>query len=219
MKTKSQSQAVPVAILVRVSTIKQETARQVSELEAYARQKGYAVIEVCRETVSGRADDDEREGLRRVEALASAGTIKKVLVHEVSRLARRNSIAHKFVETLEDAGVSLYWHAQGIETLLPSGKRNPAAGIMLALLSEMARAEVETLRERIMSGLAQARRDGKKLGRPAGSVVDRGEFLKTHADIVRQLREGQSVRHAAKITGKGPSTVQRVKLALTNAGH
>ena len=217
MKTKSQSQAVPVAILVRVSTIKQETARQVSELEAYARQKGYAVIEVCRETVSGRADDDEREGLRRVEALASAGTIKKVLVHEVSRLARRNSIAHKFVETLEDAGVSLYWHAQGIETLLPSGKRNPAAGIMLALLSEMARAEVETLRERIMSGLAQARRDGKKLGRPAGSAVDRAEFLKTHADIARQLRLGQSVRNTAKITGKGASTVQRVKLALTGA--
>jgi hypothetical protein len=34
-----------------------------------------------------------------------------------------------------------------IETLLPSGKRNPAAGIMLALLSEMALAETETPRE------------------------------------------------------------------------
>jgi DNA invertase Pin-like site-specific DNA recombinase len=217
MKTKSQSKQVPVAILVRVSTMKQETARQVAELEAYAKQKGYSVIEVCRETVSGRADEDERQGLKRAEALAAEGKIKKVLVHEVSRLARRNSIAHKFVETLEASGVSLYWHAQGIETLLPSGKRNPAAGIMLALLSEMARAEVETLRERIKSGLAQARRDGKKLGRPAGSSVDRAEFLKTHADIVRKLRDGQSVRNTAKITGKGGSTVQRVKRALSEA--
>jgi len=151
-----------------------------------------------------------------VEALAAAGKIKKVLVHEVSRLARRNSIAHKFVETLEDYGVTLYWHAQGIETLLPSGKRNPAAGIMLALLSEMARAEVETLRERIMSGLEQARREGKTLGGPAGSAIARAEFLKNHADIVRQVRDGQSVRNTAKITRKGASTVQRVNLALAD---
>lgn len=37
--------------------------------------------------------------------------------------------------------VTLYWRAQSIETLLPSGKRNPSVAIMLALLSEMARAE------------------------------------------------------------------------------
>ena len=45
--------------------------------------------------------------------------------------------------------MSLYWHAQEIETLLPSRKRNPAAAIMLAVLAEMARAETDTLRERI----------------------------------------------------------------------
>jgi DNA invertase Pin-like site-specific DNA recombinase len=132
-------------------------ARQVSELQAYAEAKNYEVVEVCEEMISGSAEDDERHGLRRVEELARAGKIEKVLVHEISRLARRNSVAHRFVETLEECGVSLYWHAQGIETLLPNGKRNPAAGIMLALLAEMARNETETLRERINSGLAEAR--------------------------------------------------------------
>jgi hypothetical protein len=44
---------------------------------------------------------------------------------------------------MRKCGVSLYWHAQSVETLLPSGKRNPAAGIMLALLAEMARGESE----------------------------------------------------------------------------
>ncbi|HAL70791.1 MAG TPA: hypothetical protein DCP71_03360 [Verrucomicrobiales bacterium] len=62
-----------------------------------------------------------------------------MLEHEVSRLARKNSIVHRFVESLEEKGVSLYWHAQGVETLLDNGKRNPAASIMLALLAEMAR--------------------------------------------------------------------------------
>jgi DNA invertase Pin-like site-specific DNA recombinase len=205
---------LPVAILVRVSTVKQETDRQISELESYASSKDYAVVEIAKETVSGRADDTERHGLRRVEELARSGSIKKVLVHEISRLSRKNSVVHRFAEALEDQGVSLYWHAQGIETLLPNGKRNPAAGIMLALLAEIARSEVDTLRERISSGLAEAKRKGVKLGRPTGSTLDRDDLLRKHKDIVRLIRSGQSVRYAAKISGKGASTVQRVKAVM-----
>src|SRR5881227_3204673 len=205
---------VSVAVLVRVSTVKQETARQISELQEYAVGKGYEILEVCQETISGSAEDHERDGLRRAELLARDGKIKKVLVHEISRIARRNSVAHRFVEKLEDCNVSLYWHAQSIETLLPNGKRNPAAGIMLALLAEMARSEVEVLRERIKSGLAQARKKGVKLGRPKGTTLSRDVLLQKHKDILRQLKAGQSVRNTAKITGKGVSTVQRVKLVL-----
>src|SRR6266513_5465612 len=186
---------VPVAILVRVSTVKQETQRQISELQDYADCRGYEVVEICRETISGRAADDDRHGLRHVEALAQLGKVRKVLVHEISRLSRRNSVAHRFVETLEDCGVSLYWHAQGIETLLPNGKRNPAAGIMLALLAEMARSEVEVLRARINSGLAEARKKGVKLGRPKGATLSRENFLRKHKDILRLLKTGQSIRN------------------------
>jgi len=132
-----------------------------------------------------------------------------------SRLARRNSVTHKFVETLEECGMSLYWHAQGFETLLPNGKRNPAAGVMLALLAELARSEVETLSERINSGLAEARRKGVKFGRPEGTTLHREVFLHKHKDIVRNLKSGHSVRNTAKISGKGVSTVQRIKAAMT----
>jgi DNA invertase Pin-like site-specific DNA recombinase len=181
---------IPVAILVRVSTAKQETARQISELRQYADVKGYKVLEVCEETISGSAQEDQRHGLRRAEQLALQGKIKKVLVHEVSRMARRNNVAHRFVETLEECGVSLYWHAQSIETLLSSGKRNPAAGIMLALLAEMARNESETLRERIKSGFSLARKRGVVLGRRKGTTLTREQFLRKHRDIVRQIRAG-----------------------------
>ncbi|MEQ1750845.1 MAG: recombinase family protein [Prosthecobacter sp.] len=205
---------IPAAILVRVSTNKQETQRQKHELKAVAEAKGWEVVEVCEETISGSADKDKRPGLMRIEELAQAGKIKKVLVHEISRIARRPSVAHTFVETLEQCGVSLYWHAHSIETLLTNGKRNPAAAIMLALLAEMARAEKETLVERIKSGLDEARRKGVKLGRPEGSSLEAAELIGKHTDIVRALKAGQSVRNAAKITGKGASTVQRVKAAL-----
>jgi DNA invertase Pin-like site-specific DNA recombinase len=200
-----------VAILVRVSTEKQETDRQITELQAYADQKGYEVVVVLKETVSGRADEADRHGLIQAEELAATGKIKKVLVHEISRLSRKNSITHRFIESLESYGVSLYWHSQGIETLLSNGKRNPAAGIMVALLSEIARAEVETLRERIMSGLAEARKKGVKFGRPAGTKIATSELLKKHQDIVKLIKNGHSVRHTTKITGKGFSTIQRVK--------
>ncbi|MES2737289.1 MAG: recombinase family protein [Verrucomicrobiota bacterium] len=207
--------SVPVAILVRVSTAKQETTRQVTELKSLADSRGWRVVSVCEEAgISGLANEQERHGLQQIEELARAGKIKKVLVHEVSRLARRNSLVHKFVETMEELGVSLYWHAQGVETLMSNGKRNPAASIMLALLAEMARNEVATLSTRIKSGLAEARRKGQKLGRPAGSGLNPSELLAKHRDIIRLLKTGQSVRNTAKISGKGMSTVQRVKAAL-----
>jgi len=193
---------VPVAILVRVSTNRQETDRQISDLTNYAAQNDYNVVEVCREIISGRADENERQGLARAKELATSGAVKKVLVHEISRLARKSSIVHKFVETLEECGVSLYWHQQGFETLLQNGKRNPSASIMLAILAETARSEIETLVERIKSGLAEARRKGKVLGRPKGSRVQATAFLERHKDIVRQLRAGQSIRNCAKITAK-----------------
>lgn len=215
MKKQATAPQVPVAILVRVSTAKQETARQVSELKAHAASKGWEVVAVCEELgVSGRADEADRHGLQAVLELAQAGKVKKVLVHEVSRLARRNSIVHRFVESLEEVGVSLYWHQHAVETLLPSGQRNPGASMMLTLLAEMARNETETLRERINSGLAEARRQGRKLGRPEGTGLDASDLLEKHKDVVRQLKAGQSVRNTAKITGKGASTVQRVKAAL-----
>ena len=105
-----KSESIPVGILIRVSTSKQETDRQVSELRAYATAKQYKIIEVCEEQVSGMVQEAARHGLHRIEELARSGAIEKVLVHEVSRLARRNGVAHAFVETLEELGVSLYWH-------------------------------------------------------------------------------------------------------------
>lgn len=202
----------PVAILARVSTSKQRDDRQVHELQAHADQQGWDVVEIIREQVSGASRS--RPDIDRALELATAGTIKKVLVHEISRLGRRPGLVHPTVEKLTDAGVSLYWHSQRIETLLPDGRRNQAAGMILALMSEMAMAERETLIERTKSGLDEARRRGKTLGRPTGSVVTKDELIAKHPDIVRNLRAKKSIRDIAKITGKAKGTVLAVKKAM-----
>jgi len=206
---------IPVAILVRVSTQGQETDRQTAELQAVASDRGWQVVEVIREHgVSGSAK--ERPGLARALEMAREGAIEKVLVHEVSRIGRRSSVVHAFVEDITDLGVSIYWHSQRIETLLESGKRNPAAGIMLALLAEMARAEKETMVDRIRSGLSEARRKGRTLGRPKGSTIAPEDLLAKHQDVVKLLRAGKtSIRQVAAITGKSKGTVERVKKAMS----
>lgn len=209
MKTNQQ---IPVAILARVSTSKQDNDRQVHELTEHAERSGWKVVEVIREQVSGASKT--RPDVVRAKELAKAGTIRKVLVHEISRLGRRPALVHEVVESLHESGASLYWHSQRIETLLPDGRRNPAAGIMLAVMAEMAQAERETLIERTRSGLAEARRKGRVLGRPKGSTLDAAELVARHPDIARHLRAGHSIRHAAAITGKSTGTVQAVKRAM-----
>ena len=97
---------------------------------------------------------------------------------------------------------------------MSNGKRNPAASLMLSMLSELARNEVEVLRDRIKSGLDEARRKGVKLGRKVGTGMDRDSFLKKHTDVVKLLKQGHSIRHAGKISAKGYSTIQRVKAAM-----
>jgi DNA invertase Pin-like site-specific DNA recombinase len=103
-------------------------------------------------------------------------------------------------------GVSIYAHNLGLETQLANGKRNQVVGIVMAVMVEIGAMEIERLSERILSGLDQARRDGKRLGRPPGSVKDRtGEpaktLLKDYPGVVKDVKAGLSIRQIAAIRG------------------
>ena len=159
---------IKAVILVRVSDNERETARQIRELRKVARQRGWKVVEVCEEPISGAPEADRHKGLDRIRELVEAGTVTKVMVDEVSRIGRRNSLALEFLQFLEQHKVSLYWHTQGIETILANGMRNQKAAIVFDLLEEMARAEREAIVERTKTGLAAARARGRVGGRPKG---------------------------------------------------
>jgi len=198
------------AILVRVSTARQETDRQINDLRLLVEKKGWDVVEVVEED-GVRGSAKVRHGLDRVVALAQSGAIDKVAVHEVSRVARKNSVAHKFLETLTECGVSLYWHSQGIETMLDNGTRNPAAGLIFSIMSEFARSESEQLSQRIRSGLAEAKRKGVVLGR---AKEESSSFLAKYAKVAELLQSGMSIRKVSAETGVNHVTVQKVKSNL-----
>lgn len=198
-------------ILARISTPRQDNARQVSDLKEAAQENGWTVVEVLEEVSSGNADLASRPALQRILAMAKAGEIDRVAVSEVSRLSRRPTTMHDFMDALESHKVSLYWHAQRVETLLPDGRRNPSAAIMLALLAEMARAERDTLIERINSGLRAAREKGVRLGRPPGWKRPARE---RHTKAAGDLEAGQTVEQVAAAHGLNVRTVWRIKASM-----
>ena len=167
------------------------------------------IIKEISEKFSGAKDNIEREGLQELFALAKSGMIDIVLVQEVSRLGRSTVEVLKVLEELTQLGVSVYVQNFGIETL-KKGKRNPIAQFMFTLLAEFARLERETLRERILSGIDEARRKGKKLGRPDGTKEDKAAFLKKYPLVTRNLRLGISIRKTSKICDVSINTVRKV---------
>jgi hypothetical protein len=85
---------------------------------------------------------------------------------------------------------------------------------MLSIASTFASMELSLIQERLNSGRAKYIRDGGTLGRKVGSTKDEAKLLNEHADIVKFIRQGQSVRNTMKLTGKSSGTVQKVKKLL-----
>lgn len=70
--------------------------------------------------------------------------------------------------------------------------------------------ETERLSERILSGLAEARRRGKQLGRPKGSVKQHQQLLSDYAGVVKDLKAGLSIRQIAAIRQVSTDTIRQV---------
>jgi len=200
-------------IFVRVSKKEQDYHRQLEDLRAVAQTQSVHVVAEISEKISGVRTNQERGGIQELLRLSRTGAIQKVLVCEVSRLGRSTVEVLQVVDELTRLGISIYVHNFGLETL-KNGKRNPVAQFMFTLLAEFARLERETLRERILSGMEEARRQGKKIGRPDGTVEEKVTFLKKYGSVARNLRAGISVRKTAKLCEVSINTVRKVKALL-----
>jgi DNA invertase Pin-like site-specific DNA recombinase len=100
------------------------------------------------------------------------------------------------LEEIHAAGADLYLHKQGIDTKTPAGK---AMFQMLGVFAEFERA---IIRERVNCGLAQAKSQGKQLGRRRND---------TKVDEIKRLRaQGIGMNKIAKQLGVGVSMVQRI---------
>jgi putative DNA-invertase from lambdoid prophage Rac len=85
----------------------------------------------------------------------------------------------------------------------------PAGRAMAGLLAIFAEFEREILRERTRAGLAHARENGKRLGRPATAAVHA-------AEIQRLYRAGASKSEIARRLQVGRTSVRRILAAYSS---
>lgn len=200
-----------VVIQSRVSTIIQENKRQVQELSEYASKMGWEVVKVFEEKISGGKKNEERPILLEMIQFVKENQVDKVLCWELSRIGRNSLEVLKTIELLNENCISLFIKNYNIETLNDKCEINPLSQFMIQILTSVSQMERSQIRQRIKSGYDSFRKNGGKVGRKSGFIKDKETLLNQHKDIVKYLRQGQSVRNTMKLTGKSSGTVQKIK--------
>lgn len=192
------------AVYTRVSTDKQTTDNQERELREIAVRSGWQIVEFYQDQgISGSKGRDKRPAFDSLYKDASRRKFDIVMAWSVDRLGRSLQDLVGFLSELHSSGIELFLHQQGIDTTTPAGK---AMFQMMGVFSEFERAMI---RDRINSGLARAKSQGKVLGRPKISLV-------TEDAIRKALVSGKTgIRKIAMLHNVGTGTVQRIKGELT----
>ena len=195
---------------------RQNTDRQVKDLTEYANYKGYDLVKVFNEHISGAKRNNERpvlsEAIDKCKELVSGGNTNVILlVSELSRVGRNAFEVLETIKTLVDNGINLYLQKEQMTLLDDQGKPSLFAPIMLATLSTCAQLERDNITFRLNSGRKRYIENGGKLGRPKGSVKSDDQKLEEGKDIIAYLKRGYTIRDTARLSRKSISTVQRVK--------
>jgi putative DNA-invertase from lambdoid prophage Rac len=179
-----------VGLYARVSTQDQQTIPlQTRAMREYAVRRGWTITLQVKEVGSGAAQRERREQL--LEA-ARRREIDGVLVWRLDRWGRSVTDLLATLQELEHLGVGFVSLTEALDLTTPGGRA------MAALLAVFAEFEREILRERVRAGLAQARQNGQRLGRPltAGLLADQIRKLYragvSKAEIARRLEIGRT---------------------------
>lgn len=140
--------------------------------------------------------------------------VNHIIAIEISRISRKISSFALFLEKCNDNKINIIIDNFKLHTLLPTGEINGMVQTMLSIASTFASLELSMITDRLNSGRAKFIRDGGILGRKIGSEKDPKKFLAESADIIKFIKQGQSVRNTMKLTGKSSGTIQKVKKLL-----
>lgn len=182
----------------RVSTIEQHTDNQVQEIAA----AGFDVRpeRIIVETISGSVPAMKRGQFAKLMDRLESGDI--LIVTKIDRLGRNSIDVRSTVEALAGRGVKTHCLALGGVDLT-----SPAGRMTMMVISSVAEFEKDLLIERTQSGLARARKAGKRLGRPSA-------LSKKQLEMVHERRsEGASLSILAKEFEVSRSVIHRATKA------
>jgi len=186
-----------VAIYGRVSTTNhgQDVTMQTGEMDEFCQRRGWQVAdEYLDRGISG--SKDKRPELDRLMSDARRRRFDVVLVYRYDRFAR--SLRH-LVNALEEfraLGIEFVSIHEGVDTTTPNGR------LIFGIFASIAEFERELIRDRVKSGLRNALRQGKTLGRPRKAV--------DVAKIATLRASGRSWRSVADEIGVSARSLRRL---------
>jgi DNA invertase Pin-like site-specific DNA recombinase len=197
-----------IAIYARVSTKdkkqngngkKQDPESQLRELRAWCDKAGHTIVHEYIDRESGRKDAQGRKQFARLFEDAHKRTFDCALFWALDRFTREGmvpTIMH--LQRLASYGVGFHSYTEPHLATDNELVRN----ILLALLASLAKVESQKIGERTRAGIARARAQGKRIGRP---TLDPAVQRK----IAKQLGEGLSAYAVAKKLGVDAHTVAK----------
>src|SRR6202166_1340592 len=184
-----------VGLYARLSTHDQQTLPlQIRALREYAAKRYWTIVAQIKEVGSGASQRELRESLL---ATARRREIDVVMVWRLDRWGRSVADLVSTLQELQHLGVGFVSLTEALDLTTPAGRA------MAGLLAVFAEFEREILRERVRAGLAHARQNGQRLGRPVTAPL--------HSDQVRKLyRAGASKAEIARRLVIGRTSVRRI---------
>lgn len=180
----------------RVSTVEQNTARQLADV---------AVDRMFTDHASGR--DTDRPALR--ECLHYLREGDTLVVHSMDRLARSLVDLRTTVDALAGRGVLVRFVKEGLTF---GDHSDPCAVLMLSVMGAVAEFERALLLERQREGIAIAKAAGKYRGRKPALTDDQA------AEVARRLAGGESATELAREFGVSRATVYNYGGNVRRAG-
>jgi DNA invertase Pin-like site-specific DNA recombinase len=191
-------QNLRTAIYARVSTKEQSCDLQLRDLRAYCTARNFNVTrEYIDSGFSGAKDS--RPALNELMADARKRKFDAVIVWRFDRFARSTKHLLLALEEFKSLGIQFISYQENIDTSSPLGQA------LFTIVSAVAQLERDLIRERVSSGMRNAKAKGVRLGRKP--------MIVNHEQIAELRNSGLSFAAIAKQTGLSVGTVFRAAAA------
>lgn len=209
-------QTPTIAGYARVSTTEQTLDRQLTGIFQYAEREfniNRNTVDIYRDKSTGT--DVERSGYQTLVSDVEAGAVDRVIVYEVSRVARSIRDLSRTADRIRDANAELHVVSEGL-TLRP-GDDDPYQDALFQLLGVFAELEAKIKRKNVSEGIAARQQNDEYHHGPAplgfeknnGQLIEGPNFHRIVATLDNVASGETSKRQAANQLNTSRRTVQR----------
>ena len=187
---------------IRVSTIEQNVGRQLS----VEHEKNY------QDKCSGSIAFKDRPEAKK---LLANKDVTEVHVHSIDRLGRNTLDIMQTIQHFTEKGINVVSEKEGLQTIV-NGKENPVAKMMIGILGTLAEFELTRIKERQAEGIAKAKTKGTyhKSRNRKSETLEQMMAKPYTAEIIKNLKNNESIRRTALLSKTSAGTVQKVKKML-----